>query len=291
MRIISIDLTVVRSHRERLPALRDALRRDHEAMRLKIDSALQRAESLTINAEDQLRSLCEEHDEDSSVSESEIENAYSELEMCKRQEAEVRALAALAKAKMERIQQEFDLHILAARRELDSAISDFEAFDAVPVPTADDNTNINPSEKFGGSANASATVNLPQLPRGYVWIPLNELHWDEVPHDLQFKKADWNDIEVMMRNFMNVVVPMLSHPRGVTRDQLYALDVMNGVSNSSNQRSSLAFAWDCLIGGTDTIAVAAPSPLTGSKYGWQSGRHRALVAKSLGWTHIPAKMV
>jgi hypothetical protein len=122
-------------------------------------------------------------------------------------------------------------------------------------------------------------------------MPLSELRWDEVPSGMKFQKADRADIEMMMRNFMSVVVPMLRHPRGVTRDQLYALDVMNGVGKSGNQRSSLAFAWDCLIGGSDTIAVTAPHPLTGPKFGWQSGRHRALVARDLGWTHIPAKVV
>lgn len=292
-RLIAIDLAVIRGHRERLPALRETLRRDHAAMRAEIETVVRRAKAALATAEDELERLQHEYAEKNSlVNDDDIESAYGYVRACRNHEDRVRELAARAKAEMGRIEREFNQHMAAASHDLDDAISSFEAFDAIPVPLAGDEIATAKSSLPGGIAGVTtAAVDLPALPHGHAWISTDELRWNEASNNIKFEKADRADIEVMMRNFMSVIVPMLRHPRGVTREQLYALDVMNGTVNIGNERESLAFAWDCLIGGRDTIAVTAIHPLTGSKHGWHGGRHRALVARSLGWTHIPAKVV
>ena len=81
---------------------------------------------------------------------------------------------------------------------------------------------------------------------------------------------------------------MMHDPRGVGRNQLEQLDRLAGRNSSPH---GLVFAWECMIGGNEPIVVNAPHPLTGPSFGWTSGRHRALVARQLGWTHLPVRVI
>jgi hypothetical protein len=100
----------------------------------------------------------------------------------------------------------------------------------------------------------------------------------------------------MMTAFQTGVAPLLAASQPVNRDRLVRMDRAAGldaVADPANSRS-LALAADCLLGwgmpSDDLIAVTPPAA-AGGTYGWTSGRHRALLARELGWTHVPARVL
>lgn len=130
---------------------------------------------------------------------------------------------------------------------------------------------------------------LPLLPRGLAWVALTDLDMHSIPADMTFNHAPRADMTQMMETFMTGLVPMLQADPNLTRDGLAAMDTIMGIGvNGLVSPRSLAFAWDCMIGGNDLIALSRGS---NGRYGWSSGRHRSLVAQSLGWTHVPARIL
>ncbi len=131
-----------------------------------------------------------------------------------------------------------------------------------------------------------ATPALPPLPSGYQWIPLNRII---IPDEdrLEFKKVDRNVIETGMQAFSRDILPSLNHA-GFSRDYLASLDQAVGRCNGGIVHSeSLANLYDIFFG-SDPIAA---SPTTSGTLDLSSGRHRAAVARGLGWTHVPGRML
>lgn len=132
---------------------------------------------------------------------------------------------------------------------------------------------------------------LPELPNGLKWVSVDDLDWQGVDHSLEFKKASETDIAAMMKVFERDLLPLLrSNPR-ISVEGLVKMDQEDGRSSATAGRS---FAYEFLIGttsGSDVIAVEQSPHGAGGRYFWQSGRHRALVAKKLGWQYVPARIV
>lgn len=153
-----------------------------------------------------------------------------------------------------------------------------------------------PGEKAAKAAQASALrlgdlTRLPRLPNGMKWIKIDDLDWNDVDADLKFRKASEEEIQAMLKVFETKLLPALNAHTPVDADELAAADLAAGRTDS---RTSLSFAYQFMIGnnrGSDVIALDAPHPLNGERYTWQSGRHRAKVARSLGWKVIPVRIV
>lgn len=130
---------------------------------------------------------------------------------------------------------------------------------------------------------------LPPLPNGLYWIAISDLDMPSIPSDMAFNHAPRADMAQMMDTFMTGLVPMLQADPSLNRDGLVAMDTIMGIGgNGLVSPRSLAFAWDCMIGGSDLIAVSRGS---NGRFGWSSGRHRSLIAQTLGWTHVPARVL
>lgn len=292
----SIDLPAVIQHRERLPRVLSAMSQDIEAARARVRSTVRAATQMVEHAQDLLDSLYEEcRDEDNDRSERDIDDALDHVRSCENYYEDVCERASRAEARIARIESEYKRHHNVACREFDALISSYRAFDAVSIGnsrgshTELDVDSPSGTEHHDQFLTVGGGPDLPLLPGGLLWVPLTNLDWDEIPETLAFEKARRDQIEGMMQRFASKIVPLLMDPRSVTREELIQLDRVLGVGGEISE--TLEFAWDCLIGGNDVIVVNRPHPLTGALYRFTSGRHRAVVARGLGWTHIPARVM
>lgn len=131
---------------------------------------------------------------------------------------------------------------------------------------------------------------LPPLPNGLTWVSVDRLDWSAVPDDMAFEKAKRDDIAAMLLVFERDVLPAVT-TEGLQHSDLVALDRLDGRVSGATSR---AFAYEFMIGvgrASDVIAINAPHVLTGNRATWESGRHRAMVAKELGWTFVPARVI
>lgn len=287
----AIDYAVVSGHRDRLPAIESAFNTDLDEARAEVRAACERARALESEARAELQRLRQAlHDEDSHVTLADVREAEEHLRVCQLYRQEVDEQCQVALKRFEAIELAGRKAYRDARAELDAVMPLYRKYAAIAYSASGTTTaagahGATPATGGGASSKSQST---PPLPGGMKWIALADLDWSSVPPNLQFKKAAADEIETMMARFDREIVPLMSDPGGVSRDQLVQIDLMRGTTDPSQ---SLAFAWDCMIGGGDVIALDAPHPLTGPQYGWTSGRHRALVARNLGWTHIPAKVI
>lgn len=125
----------------------------------------------------------------------------------------------------------------------------------------------------------------PTLPAGMEWVPLEALDWSGIDEDLEFKKAGRDEIQSMMRTFVETIVPMLSVDPDLSPDRLAAVDARR--QRMPGDPDSLVGAWERLVSGSDRIAVDT-SRGKGQAFSIQSGRHRILAARDIGLTHVPA---
>jgi hypothetical protein len=89
-----------------------------------------------------------------------------------------------------------------------------------------------------------------------------------------------------MRAFAEDLAPRLSG--GASRDDLAAFDRAHGRDRGGIvQPDSLANLFDVFFG-SDPIAV---SPGTDGVFSLSSGRHRTEIARRLGWTHVPGRIL
>lgn len=289
---MSITIGRVVEHRDRLPTLRGAFNSDLDEAREHVRQKIKAANRLVREAQAELERLQAEYQEEhSNVTRQDIRDAEDYLAQCEDYAEDVEEAGARAMLRFSAIEQRFPKVYQSADRELGRSIEYFRRFDAIAIAGA----NIGPSA--GGPTSSAArqrtgavdgTAGLPSLPHGMAWVSLSELDWSEVADDLEFKKAPRDEMDAMLRRFADDLLPMLRDPRGVSRDDLDKLDRIAGLAGSPR---GLAFAWDCMIAGNDPIVLNAPHPLTGPAYGWTSGRHRALLARQLGWTHLPARVI
>ncbi len=94
-------------------------------------------------------------------------------------------------------------------------------------------------------------------------------------------------MEAGLRAFAQDLLPRM-RAGTATRDELAALDRADGRDTGGLIRpDNLANLHDVFFG-SDPIAV---SPLSTGSYDISSGRHRIEIARALGWTHIPARLL
>jgi ribonuclease HI len=131
---------------------------------------------------------------------------------------------------------------------------------------------------------------LPPLPRKMQWVPISEIDESAIPEVMEFKKAPYDEMYAMMETFEKNVLPLLKNDPSLT-----AYDFPEtGPGKASMRTASPRFAYECMLGSlgtSDVIAVDARSNNELSKRGITSGRHRIKVAKELGWTYVPARIL
>jgi hypothetical protein len=131
---------------------------------------------------------------------------------------------------------------------------------------------------------------LPKLPNGGKWIRIEHFDWKGIEDELPFRKASASDISTMLKVFEEDVLPLLNRSGSVTLSKLYALDRKDGRTQAPWSR---AFAYEFLVGidrGSDVIAVTGKGRPSRPPYEWLSGRHRAFIARRLGWKFVPARV-
>lgn len=192
-------------------------------------------------------------------------------------------------ARVQAAQEELKQAIFRAQVAMTENKARYSAFEAVThtaLSTAGGGA-VRPSSVPPGPRSAAFAPGrrLPPLPRGMQWVPVDSLIWDEPPEALVFKKASRDDIAVMMRTFADVIMPMLTVDRNLSADFLARQDAQ--VGRQTGDPDSLLGTWERLVSGSDPIALVHDHRANG-RYGFNSGRHRALVARDMGWTHVPA---
>lgn len=131
---------------------------------------------------------------------------------------------------------------------------------------------------------------LPPLPRKMQWVPIDEIDFASIPDNLEFRKAACDDMRTMMQVFERWVLPALMKDPSLPADSFPRAQstTVGALSNSPR------FAYECMLGnfGVSDLVVVDAKGLDGQfKRGITSGRHRIKIAKELGWTHIPARVL
>jgi len=212
--------------------------------------------------------------------------------------------ADVALARVAEIETEQTRDVAAATKFIDLAVETARAYSAIHFDGA------NGTKASGGSSAGSASTvasrraapqgsaitsgrvaDLPALPNGMSWVPIEALDWKEVDDDLEFKKAGEADISAMLTVFEREVLPLLARDPPADWFELSEMDRRDGRTAPTTGR---AFAYEFMIGQnrqSDVVAVDAPRASQDEHYGWESGRHRTLIARRLGWKFMPARVL
>lgn len=224
--------------------------------------------------------------------------AEADVEAAEAFEASVEAAARAAKLALDRLLRDADQRIGKASRQIADQLGLRQAYwggaDRVGAQLSGLGSR-NGADAAPALPPQSPPAELPVLPHEMMWVPLARLDWREVPEDLHFDVVGRDDIARMMQTFHRDVLPVLSRGQAVDRDGLRRLDMIAGLDpdgRPTDQRNRV-LAWDLMIGNgqrhDDVIVLDAPQSEAGC-FGFQNGRHRALVARDLGWTHVPARV-
>lgn len=140
-------------------------------------------------------------------------------------------------------------------------------------------------------------ANLPLLPNNLTWVSLEKLNWQDFPDDLDYKKVPAEKIRLMMKTFMEDLIPILYERPNISVDELRKIDKFQGRDFDDQQfvsSRSMALAYQCILGVdqfSDVIALNPSRSASPDSFDFTSGRHRALIAKKMGWSHIPARVI
>lgn len=132
---------------------------------------------------------------------------------------------------------------------------------------------------------SSIATALPPLPDGYGWIKIESLPFNP--------RLDWGHghdrsrLEAAMKTFARDLLPRL-RVDAADPDSLRAIDRANGRADCTPVHPESLVNVRAMLFSTDAIAVSA---LPGGRFDVSSGDHLIEVARSLGWTHIPARLL
>jgi tetratricopeptide (TPR) repeat protein len=128
------------------------------------------------------------------------------------------------------------------------------------------------------------------LPEGFRWIPISEI----VERDLPSSSSEWKkgvskeDMRTGLNAFRRDMLPALARRGHISRDDFVSLDrALGRASRGVIEPDSVAHLYDVFFG-IDAIAIDR-NP--GGGFSITNGRHRVVVARELGWTHVPARLL
>jgi hypothetical protein len=137
---------------------------------------------------------------------------------------------------------------------------------------------------------AIEAMNGVDLPDGFSWIPIKDI----VEKDLPSSETEWrkgiskNDMRIGLNAFRKDMLPVLARSGHVSRDDFVSLDTsLHRAVGGIIAPNSLANLYDVFFG-TEPIAVDH-DPKGGLSI--TNGRHRIAMARELGWTHVPGRLL
>jgi hypothetical protein len=127
------------------------------------------------------------------------------------------------------------------------------------------------------------------LPAGFEWVPIAEIHTHPTDPLLAWKSAgEAERMRIGLQTFARDLSPLLRSSAHVDPDLLLAFDREHGRQGTGVVRpDSLSNIFEVFLR-SDPIAV---SPDGDRGYTFSNGRHRTEIARGLGWTHVPAKVL
>ncbi len=167
--------------------------------------------------------------------------------------------------------------MVTANDYLDVAVPDSERDRSVAA--------INISTRSEGSTSSGLPTELPPLPAGFIWVPIDEIDLSSDDTPLVWNKVERSTMTAGAEAFTRDLMPMLARGEASV-DNLIAFDRAAGRTGSTAKHPQSLENLHAVFFGTDPIAAER---YPDGKYRLASGRHRTVAALELGWTHVPAK--
>ncbi|HEY0599193.1 hypothetical protein [Brevundimonas sp.] len=136
-----------------------------------------------------------------------------------------------------------------------------------------------------GKEDAPLPAELPPLPAGFSWVPLGDIDLPDEAALVWEKGVDRSTMVAGLQAFARDLAPLLAHG-AVSADDLAGFDRATGRNGASGVHPQSLSNLHAVFFGADPIAAER---YPDGKYRLASGRHRTAVARSLGWTHVPAR--
>jgi hypothetical protein len=136
---------------------------------------------------------------------------------------------------------------------------------------------------------ATSPSELPALPAGFSWIPVDGLFGD-LPRNDEFRKgATYDDMRAGFERLRGELIPLLAKSPGAGRSACEAFDRANGRVDPLGfaHPASLAELWSHFFG-REPIRIEHGAEGTAHVV---NGRHRLRIAHDLGWKFVPGQLV
>lgn len=303
---LDVDVPAIAAQCSAIAALRHHFARDVAEGRARIRAAVAHARDASGAAEQDVSSAAHAldavpADEDDSDARNRLAEALDRAARADHRLQSAEAAAARAWCALDRSAMHFDSAAGRAWRQLDAQVTLFRQAWNVRLDPAPDTASSSPSARTPaappsamGAAPDGPPMPTPPLPHGLEWVPLAALPAAEFPDDLPFTRDVARDqMTAMMRTFRLRVLPRLARDGTTGREDLARVDRAAGrdPAQAPTDTANLGFAWDCLLGSgareDDLIVIDVGYD---GALSFNSGRHRALVARALGWSHVPARV-
>jgi hypothetical protein len=141
--------------------------------------------------------------------------------------------------------------------------------------------------------NAVSSEQLPHLPPGFTWVPLNQIEPSEFASCAYFQKVSYATISDGLHRLWKELIPLLSKNPNADRMACELFDEANGRMDKMGfvDPSSLAHLWDQFFDRRWKQHVRISIDARTDKWTVDNGRHRLRVARDLGWRFLPAELV
>lgn len=237
-----------------------------------------------------------EDDEDTNYIARRLEEAESELrniECWQRRVEESLSAHQSAMASLKRLATD---HTTKARTFLFQKEAELQAYLAAqpshesPVSagasTAQPDVMVSPSTR---TANDAASVDNLPLPKGFRWVPLEEIDQSRLPGRKDFPEGSYGEFRHRLNLLRRKVLPVLKSKAHADRDHYHELDRRSGrVRQGLVHPDSLGRTYE-LFFGEDHIHL--DRRVGDPRFDVTNGGHRIKVAKDLGWPAVPALAV
>lgn len=153
-------------------------------------------------------------------------------------------------------------------------------------------------ETLGGAlahpATAASPQELPALPAGFSWIPIDRIDQSELPTRADFKKGvSYDTMRVGLERLWAEMLPRVDASSNRSRELLREFDEVQGRIDPMGfvHEASLAHLWDQFFDPRFTgnhIRVIFETNL--DRWTVENGLHRIRVARDLGWKFVPGRV-
>ncbi len=129
--------------------------------------------------------------------------------------------------------------------------------------------------------NELTSINNFSLPKGFRWVNLSEIDFNDIPENLPFEKASAEEMKAGFKTLKDKILPMLQN-NNINSDYFGNIDRVSGQQYRGGQQE----VFQAFFGRTH-IRLSRWSGE--KKYNIDNGRHRIKIALELGWPSVPAR--